>query len=595
MGRKTESLEPLDLPRRDTAEALAYRARARDLGLSFLSHVRLGSRATPSPDDDIETGRTARTMAGDLIIAPAEETMPEVALWLRRHGALRARVAVATPTAIRAGLRKAMSQRVAHDAVTRVERIDPIYSARRTFMPGQLAALTLLLVAVVAAFILLPGLTAALLWMALAAFFLAVSFIRWVAAREVRVCSPPRAPPVPGGAPIYTVLVPLRHEANMIGQILASLDRLAWPRDRLDIKLVIDADDTQTLSVARAHATEAPYEVVEVPSGGPRTKPKALQYALGFARGAFVTVYDAEDRPHPRQLAEAYATFRGAREKLACLQAPLLIDNHDAGPLAALFAIEYAALFDGLLPSLAQHGLPLPLGGTSNHFRREALERVGGWDPYNVTEDADLGIRLTRFGYDIDTITLPTWEDAPVDLATWIRQRMRWMKGWMQTWLVHMRRPVTLWRTIGTRRFLGFNIVGLGMIVSAIAHPIFLATPVYILSDPQALWRDGGGLAGIFAALTLFNLAFGYAAMWWLSQRTLAIRGRRALLPFSLMLPFYWLLIGFATAFAVVELVVRPHGWNKTPHTATRSATRRAALVPDPPAHRTTARRVQAR
>jgi hypothetical protein len=236
----------LDLPRRDTAEASAYRARARDLGLPFLSHVRLGSRATPSPDDDIETGRAARTVADDLIIAPTDEAMPAVARWLRRYAAWRVRVALATPTAIRAGLREAASHGVLDEAVTRVERIDPIYSARKTFMPRQIAVLTLLVAVVAGAFVLRPGIAAALLWTGLAAFFFAVSFIRWTAALEVRACASPWAPAVADDAPIYTVLVPLRHEANMIGQILAGLDRLAWPRDRLDVKLVIDADDTQT-------------------------------------------------------------------------------------------------------------------------------------------------------------------------------------------------------------------------------------------------------------------------------------------------------------------------------------------------------------
>jgi hypothetical protein len=170
------------------------------------------------------------------------------------------------------------------------------------------------------------------------------------------------------------------------------------------------------------------------------------------------------------------------------------------------------------------------------------------------------------------------------------------MKGWMQTWLVHMRRPVALWRTIGTRQFLGFNVLGLGMIVSAIAHPIFLLTPLYILFDPQVLWRDGGAFTGVFAAFTLFNLTYGYAAMWRLSQRTLAIRGRQALLPFSLLLPFYWLLISVATLRAFGELLVRPHGWNKTPHTATPSAARRTRTSPNSPtARRQAARHAQAR
>ena len=175
------------------------------------------------------------------------------------------------------------------------------------------------------------------------------------------------------------------------------------------------------------------YEIVVVPQGGPRTKPKALSFALPLARGEFVTVYDAEDRPHPGQLREAHATFATAGPELACVQASLVIDNASAGWLPLMFAVEYAALFDGLLPTLAAHAMPLPLGGTSNHFRRAALEAVGGWDPFNVTEDADLGLRFARFGYRALTMPLATHEDAPVTFRAWLNQRTRWFKGWMQT------------------------------------------------------------------------------------------------------------------------------------------------------------------
>ncbi len=504
--------------------------------------------------------------------------MAKAAGWLRGKAGLRPRVTVSTPTAIRAGLRAAIGPAALERARDRVERVGRTFSARHSFEPQQVIALGAGLAGLAAAFALAPLLATTVLWLALAGFFIAVSLIRLIAALDLGRVAPRRPPPVPEEAerPIYTVLVPLRHEADMIRQVVAALDRLDWPRERLDIKLVIDADDTATLAVARAHAAEAPYEVVEVPAGGPRTKPMALQYALTFARGAFVTVYDAEDRPHPGQLAEAWRTFRAAPRSLACLQAPLVIDNDGDHPLAALFAIEYAALFDGLLPALADRGLPLPLGGTSNHFRRDALERVGGWDPHNVTEDADLGIRLARFRYRTGTITLPTLEAAPTGLRVWLRQRVRWMKGWMQTWLVHMRHPLRLWRSIGTARFLGFNALGLGMIVSALAHPLFVATPLWIFLDPRSPWSGGGVIASLFAGLTLFNLAFGYVAMWLLAARTLAVRRRGHLVRYVFLLPLYWLLVGFATMLALRELIVAPHRWNKTPHTAT--------LAPLPPA-----------
>ena len=473
-----------------------------------------------------------------------------------------------TVAAAEAMARRAARHRALAVAIRRVAAVDPSFSARRTFTPRQAVVALAVIVLVGWALVLWPLPALLAVELGAATFFLAVSFVRYFAANNISRREPPCLPRRIRNPPVYTVLVPLRHEAHMMGQVVGALDRLRWPRDRLDIKLVIDDDDRETLAAARALAAAAPYEVIAVPPGGPRTKPMALQYALGFARGSFVTVYDAEDRPHPLQLAEAYATFCREGDDLACLQAPLVIDNAGRGRLAALFAIEYAALFDGLLPALVRLGLPLPLGGTSNHFRRAALEAVGAWDPYNVTEDADLGIRLTRFGYRTGTITLPTLEEAPERLGPWLRQRTRWQKGWLQTWLVHMRHPLRLRREIGGRRMAGFNALGLGMVVSMLAHPVFLATPILIALDPGRFWGHGLAVAAL-AGLAVFNLAFGYVAMAMLAGRALAVRRREALAAYIWLLPLYWLLMGVACLLAIRDLLLRPHRWNKTPHVGT--------------------------
>ena len=414
-------------------EAEVFRDRSRRLGLPFAHHVRLGPGALTDVHA-IHNGKAAKSAAGDLYIAPDEEAMPDVVHWLNAYKAARRRIFVSTPTAIRAALREAGAQRFLKDAMARVEAIDPSHSARRRITPLQATVVVALLLTVATGFILEPLATLVLVELLAAVFFVGVAGVRFVAAGLVpdRPAPPPERETVEEERPVYTVLVPLRHEAHMLPQLLAGLDRLDWPRDRLDVKLIIDEDDVVTLGAARTLARTTPYEIVIVPAGGPRTKPMALQYALSFALGEFVTVYDAEDRPHPGQIAEAYATFRQGPPSLACLQAPLVIDNPETSRLAGLFAVEYSTLFDGLLPALVKLRLPLPLGGTSNHFRRAALERAGGWDPWNVTEDADLGIRLTRFGYETATISLPTLEEAPVTLAPWMRQRARWFKGWLR-------------------------------------------------------------------------------------------------------------------------------------------------------------------
>ncbi len=580
------------------AEAATYRARARRLGLPYVSHVDLGPSAITSLDA-ISIGKVAKSMAGDLIIAPDDDTMTEAIHWLNRYPGSRRRISVSTPTVIRAALRAAGARDFLKEAITKVDAVDPECSARRRLTPKQAATGAILVLLVAGAAFLSPVATLAVVELAAAIFFVVVAALRLIAATHVRreAFSPPS---VPTGAdlPVYTILVPLRHEAHMVRQLLYGLDRLKWPRDRLDIKLVIDEDDAVTLGAARALDRGPPYEIVVVPAGGPRTKPMALQYALSFARGEFVTVYDAEDRPHPGQIAEAFAGFRAAPQRLACLQAPLVIDNPDKSRIAALFAIEYSTLFDGLLPALAALDLPLPLGGTSNHFRRAALDAVGGWDPFNVTEDADLGIRLARFGYVVGTLKLPTLEEAPVRLGPWLRQRTRWLKGWIHTWLVHMRHPVVLWRDLGTRRMLGFHALGLGMVVSALFHPIFLATPLLLLLDPSRLWSDGDLFIAALAGLSIFNLAAGYAAMATLATRTLPLRGRGWLSRFLYLLPFYWLLMTAACLLAIVELALKPHRWNKTPHAGRPLRNRAMAEIPmpeAPPLRRQTADAPQAR
>jgi cellulose synthase/poly-beta-1,6-N-acetylglucosamine synthase-like glycosyltransferase len=254
--------------------------------------------------------------------------------------------------------------------------------------------------------------------------------LAWVEAGRLR--PRPLPPADPARQPVYSVLVALYREKEMVPQLLAALGRLQWPRARLEIKLVCEADDDETLAALRGYRLPPTMEIVLVPSALPRTKPKALAYALPLCSGEFVTLYDAEDRPDPLQLVEAWQRFCEEPPEVACLQAPLAVANGGASALSTMFSFEYAALFRGLLPWLARRRLALPLGGTSNHFRRAALDEVGGWDAYNVTEDAELGVRLARYGYRTGVITRPTWEDAPETLAVWLPQRIRWFKGWMR-------------------------------------------------------------------------------------------------------------------------------------------------------------------
>ncbi|MEQ1613264.1 MAG: glycosyltransferase family 2 protein, partial [Hyphomicrobiaceae bacterium] len=310
--------------------------------------------------------------------------------------------------------------------------------------------------------------------------------------------------------------------------------------------------------------------IVVVPDCLPRTKPKALNYAMQLARGDFVTVFDAEDVPDPQQLRKAVLAFATGGANVVCVQASLAIHNARASWLTRQFSLEYSALFAGLLPALARFRLPVPLGGTSNHFRRSFLEAAGGWDPHNVTEDADLGIRIARRGGLIATIPSITWEEAPERLRPWTRQRTRWLKGWMQTYLVHMRSPAKLWRELGTVSFLAFQALMGGVLLSCLLHPVFYAWMAWEVWTGEFMSASAGPIEQGMMLLAGFNLVAGFAS----AMATAAITAGRARglshVPHVLLMPLYWLLVSFATWRALFQLAHAPHLWEKTEHKARR-------------------------
>jgi cellulose synthase/poly-beta-1,6-N-acetylglucosamine synthase-like glycosyltransferase len=259
------------------------------------------------------------------------------------------------------------------------------------------------------------------------------AFRIWLVASPVAISldAPPSFSPPDQEEPIYSVIAPLRGEARVVDQLLSAIERLNYPPEMLDVIIAVEANDHDTRAAITARKHRIPITVIPIPPSQPATKPKALNVALPFARGVFTVIYDAEDRPERNQLRAALRAFRSGGNDLACVQARLCIDTQTSW-LARYFTAEYAAHFDIFLPKLAALGLPLPLGGSSNHFRTETLREVGGWDPYNVTEDADLGVRLARFGYRSGVIDSTTYEEAPADTRRWLGQRIRWFKGWMR-------------------------------------------------------------------------------------------------------------------------------------------------------------------
>lgn len=360
--------------------------------------------------------------------------------------------------------------------------------------------------------------------------------------------------------PVYSILIPLRSEAAMVPQLFEAMRALDYPASRLDIKFVVEAHSEATIGAVEMRLGDPRFSLVPVPDAAPRTKPKALDFALPLCQGQYVVVFDAEDIPDPDQLWKAAVRFRDGPD-LVCLQAHLVIENGGRNWLTTLFAGEYAGLFGVLLPALGRWRLPMPLGGTSNHFRLRVLRELGGWDAFNVTEDADLGIRLARRRLRVDMLQSHTRETAPTRLLPWLGQRTRWMKGWMQTFIVHNRDPGRLLKEMGLLPFLMSQTLVLGMIVAPILHCAFLLT---VLS--RIYWGSDlvdGSLGTVFYLAVLF---LGYGSAFATTTLGLWRLRRISLLPAQLCLPVYWLLVGFATIRAVRELVLRPFYWYKSPH-----------------------------
>ena len=427
-------------------------------------------------------------------------------------------------------------------------------SARRAFYFTQIIAIALLLAGLFWTFAHAPKTTLFSLHIAALVLFTAAIAWRLVAASMLeptltRIADPARWP-------TYTILCPLYREATVVADLVASIERLDYPREALDVKLLIESDDADTHAAALAAVRESHIEILTIPASAPRTKPKALNAGLALAHGEYVAVYDAEDRPHPQQLRAALAAFEDGGEKLACVQAPLVIDNADAAWIARQFAAEYAIQFNEILPLLARLQWPLPLGGSSNHFRTDVLRASGGWDPNNVTEDADLGYRLARDGYHSGMIGPPTWEEAPIDFRTWRRQRVRWIKGHMQTWLVLMRNPIRTAREMGLSAFASMQLLLGGGIIASFAHGPLALVVMAALLTPYRLLEP----IDIVLALS------GYTVAMLASLSASALSRNWSHLRAALTMPFYWPLSTVAAWIAFAELLFRPHKWTKTAH-----------------------------
>ncbi|MGB3482385.1 MAG: glycosyltransferase [Mycobacterium sp.] len=457
-----------------------------------------------------------------------------------------------------------------HRAINRLRDEDPVASAAKPVLGWQKTVLWALLVIVVGCVLWQPLRTAVVLVGLCTAGYLltlidrVLIFRQGLAASAIRITDEEAREIPDEDLPPYTILVPAYNEPEVVGDLIGAMAALEYPAEKLQVLLLLEADDDVTIEAARACAESDSITICLVPPADPRTKPKACNYGLHFATGEIITIFDAEDLPEPLQLRRVVTAFRSLPETVACVQAKLAYHNGSQNILTGWFTAEYGLWFGYLLPGFMRTGSPIPLGGTSNHLRRDVLDPIGGWDPFNVTEDADLGMRIASSGFHTAVIDSTTLEEANSDGINWIRQRSRWYKGYLQSWLVQIRRPVRLYRTIGLRNFVRFNLVLAGTPIIAVLNLLFwLITMLWFLGQPQ-LVEEVFPMYIYFPALVA--LALGNAATLYMNLIALREDDRSDLLLAALTVPVFWLMMSIAATKGVYQMIRQPSYWEKTFH-----------------------------
>lgn len=382
--------------------------------------------------------------------------------------------------------------------------------------------------------------------------------------------------------PVYTVLVPIYHEAKVLPQILRNIYRLNYPREKLDVKILMEEIDQETIDEAKQlglfgspnkRVEEIPesdyhkfleiFDPIIVPSAKITTKPRACNYGLLRAKGELCVIYDAEDDPHTDQLIKAAIVFLRSEQDVVCLQSKLNFYNSDENILTRWFSIEYGYWYEFYLPGLDFIDAPIPLGGTSNHFRISKLDELGRWDPYNVTEDADIGIRLARFKFKTQIINTYTYEEATISVKSWIRQRSRWNKGHLQTYLVHMRHPLKLLKELGVIKYAKFQLTFGGGIMMPLMNPFLWVLSILTLITPATF---NAFFPSFVQPVCWFNLVIGNLTYLILYVIASIKRIKYETIPFAILMPMYWSLISIASWRGLIQLILKPFYWEKTSH-----------------------------
>lgn len=549
-------------------EETFYRALAAELKVGYLDPPHA---LEPSFDLAADAARGYARLAQhpqglQWLMAPrGAQIAPLMGLARRTNG--RPLFALTSPSLFEEALRDASAARLARDAAHAVERAAPELAVKPA-LRGDALAESLLAGCVLPAALASPfGEISCAMAIAIAAMFLANVALRMFACVVAFRETPPANDLADEDLPIYSIIVALYKEARVARQLSAAIGALDYPRAKLDVKFVVECDDLDTAEALRAARTGAPFEIIVAPPGDPRTKPRALNAAMPFVRGSLLCVFDAEDLPEPDQLRKSAAAFAHADRRIACFQASLCIHNSGRNWKTALFAIDYANLFQVFNRAVAATGLPFFLGGSSNHFRVEALRAVGCWDAFNVTEDADLGLRLARRGYQTRMLQSKTYEEAPDAFPALVRQRSRWFKGWMQTALVHCRDLPWFVADLGARRAIAVIAMFVGGFVGPLLAPFFAVVLFYQAAFGHLLRPTSSGEFMLSCLWCSLALSGAVATVW---SRILAMRRENilALWPALLFSPLWTLMLSLAAWRALRDLWARPFHWDKTEHGA---------------------------
>jgi cellulose synthase/poly-beta-1,6-N-acetylglucosamine synthase-like glycosyltransferase/glycosyltransferase involved in cell wall biosynthesis len=447
-------------------------------------------------------------------------------------------------------------------------------SAIRTFSPIQLLFFTVTPIVLVLLFFAFPVTTARYLVGLLSVlYFIDALFNIFVVLKsfqkdyEIKVTDSELEKIREDKLPVYSILCPLYKEAHVVPQFLEGIAKLDWPKEKLDVMFLLEEDDVETIQAFNAMTLPYYARTVIVPDSQPKTKPKACNYGLTFAKGKFLVIFDAEDMPDPLQLKKAYLAFHKVPENVKCLQAKLSYYNTHQNLLTRFFTAEYALWFDITLPGLQSLNSALPLGGTSNHFETDILRKLQGWDPFNVTEDADLGVRLFQHGYRTAIIESTTYEEATSVSKNWLRQRSRWIKGYMQTYLVHMRNIIPFIRAKGIGHNAIFQLTVGGKILFALLNPVMWLITFLYFADYSVF---GSFMKQIyqppFSYLAVFSWIFGNFIFLYSYMIAIAKRKQWDVAKYIFLIPAYWLMMSAAAVIALYELILKPHYWQKTVH-----------------------------